>query len=475
MQDTKNDGILVNWVSIFLSKWRSELDESFIGRDALLDDFFEKTGSILYFTLIKGRESTSSVHSTKLRTNSSIGMLPTIFLFTGSKGSGKRYFIRELFSSFSKTNFNLKLASSGPVVFNISIDEYIDVSTSTIPSKNVHDLNDQLVYISEEGRHLRSLLRNGLKYPPVILVYFESSNIEQCYIYSNETYRTNTSDQYVILNLISRFVSAWHCEGIPIISFFTSDLDSCTYETNGDLILDPMYIMSSTRHGYRLFFEMNLSASSFQVNKISLFKFLIYRRYGINKSALDYLTKKICDLYSVSIGALSNQELEFIINDIDLIRIKDILSNDELDSVPYITMCGNFIAVVPNGVKPDFFSVFLYYLVSVIGKLDSSTKNAELGVRMPYCGENFAQCGTGLKGIIGCYDAVSKIKNLLLPCAITSPGPSDFQLPVVFDEALGVIVLGEKGCGKLVLGQANENKLYDRSLIFHVENMSLKY
>ncbi|KAH8583684.1 domain AAA [Cryptosporidium sp. chipmunk genotype I] len=458
----KHDGLHLGQISFFLSKWRLKLNESFTG-GPLIDDFFEKIGLIFYLFSLRRCESTfCTSNSNGMNIDPFIAKLPTVLLLTGNSGSGKRYFMRELLSSFSKTCHFTNSNLCDPVTFDVSIDKYIvDIRAKDRFNKSICDLENKLRLISKIGIRLRSSLCNGFYFPSAVLVCFGSVNSSNCLRRLSSHYYDDTSNQIVvILNLISKFIRIWDDEGIPIVSFFISDLDS-DKDDKPDKILnseitDIKYIF---KYGCGGFFEIDFSNFLFQVNKISLLRFLIYRRYGINVSALDYLMKKISGIHSETIMSLSNEELKFIVNEIDLVRIKDILNYDEQYVVPYTTSCGNFIAIVLNDVKPDFFSVFLYYFNSVIGKLDTSIGSTKYIVRSPSCFKGISSYKNGLMEIIGCREAISKVKNLLFPCILHSPKQSNFRLPIVFNEASGIIVFGDKGCGKSFLVKSISNSL----------------
>ncbi|OII74198.1 uncharacterized protein cubi_01042 [Cryptosporidium ubiquitum] len=436
----RHGGILFEQTSLFLSKWRLRLDKSFVG-GSLLDDFFEKIGSLFYFLSLKKCEQTFS-HSTMMEINLFVKSLPKIFLLTGSIGS-----------DLPKT-----------VTFNVSIDKYVfgaNPPASTCLNNGIRDLNNELAVISKMGRCLQSSLHNGPGLPPAILVSFGNVNAGQYYIKSNNGYDANALNQFaVLINLISRYIYIWDYEDIPVVSFFVSDVDSYVgKDSNMDSQLETINLKYILKRGYGMFFEMDFSSSLLKVDKTSLLRFLIRKRYGINEVALDYLLKEMIDMHSESIMALSNKELELVINEIDLIRIKDVLNDIELCNIPYTTSCGNFIALVPNGVKNDFFSVFLYYFNFVVGKLDKSIGYSRHEITYFSYNKGIGLCKGGLGDMIGCIKVISKIKNFLLPCILLYPEPSNFQLPVVFNEASGIIVSGGKGCGKSFLVTSIANSL----------------
>ncbi|CUV05111.1 unnamed protein product [Cryptosporidium hominis] len=461
----KYDEIPLRWISFFLFKWRLELDESFIG-GPLLDDFFEKIGSIFYLLLLKRYETTfCDIDTTEVDINLFIDRLPKVLILIGNSGSGKRYFARELLSSFSKICYFENSKSFNPVTFNILIDEYfIDTRTADCCDKKIYYLNNKLTSISKVGVRLRDSLCSGSFSPPAILVCFRSANPNKYYTGPNSNYYGDVSKQIVILNLISKFIRIWDDKNIPIVSFFISDIDPDDYGASNKILqsktLDIKYIF---KYGYGEFFEIDFRNSSLQIDKISLLRFLIYKRYDINEISLNYLMEKISSIHSKYIRALSNEELKFIVNEIDLARISDIL-NEELHDIPYTVSCGRFIAIVLNGVVPDFFNVFLHYFNFVIRRLNKSVSNSNCAICDLSCDRESGSCKNGLIQMIGFGEAIHKVKNLLLPC-ISCPEISNFQLPIVFNEASGIIVFGDKGCGKSFLVSSIADSL----------NYSIKY
>ncbi|KAJ1605744.1 putative transmembrane domain-containing protein [Cryptosporidium canis] len=416
------------------------------GRGSLLDVFFEDVGSIIYHILTKCLECDNNIiYSVDIKSKYITNKLPTTFLLTGNEGTGKRYFINEMFSSFSKTIYKSGESPQFSTTFNIPLYGYLD-NSSTL-SENLHKLNTQLMLISELGGRLKSLLHKGFVFPPLILVYFGNEN-ETRYSTGSRCHSHFERDRLIIYNLISRYTSSWYYEDVPIVSFFTSEQGSYMFNMYNSFELNSINMKHHLKHGYKLF-EIDLNRPSFRVDKISLLKFLIYKRYCINESALDYLIMKISDLHSVYIEPLSNQELNYIINDVDLFRINDILHCDEIGEIRYIASSANFVAVVPSGVEPDFFSVFLYYLQSVLLKFGSLI-DTESQLNAPNY-EYYSTKESEFDGIIGCNDIVSKINKHLIPCVMKKSEPNTSEPPIIFDSALGVIVFGDKGCAMMTI------------------------
>ncbi|KAJ1607358.1 putative transmembrane domain-containing protein [Cryptosporidium canis] len=444
MHKTEYNELHVDWISIFVSKWRLELETSLIGRSSLLDVFFEDIGSIIYHMLTQCLECDNNViYSVDIKSKYITSKLPTTFLLTGNEGTGKRYFINEVFSSFLKTIYKSGESPRFSTTFNIPLYGYLD-DGSTL-SENLHKLNIQLMLISELGGRLKRLLHEGFVFPPLILVYFGSEN-ETRYSAGSRCHSNFKRDRLIIYNLISRYTSSWYYEDVPIVSFFTSERGSYMFNMYSSFELNSINMKHHLKHGYKLFFEIDLNRPLFRVDKISLLKFLIYKRYCINESALDYLIMKISDLHSVYIEQLSNQELNYVINDIDLFRINDILYCDEIGEIRYIASSANFVAVVPSGVEPDFFSVFLHYLQSVLLKFGNLIDTGSQ-LNAPNC-EYYSAKESEFDGIIGCSDIVSKIKKHLIPCIMKKSEPKTSEPPIIFDNALGIIIFGDKGCGK---------------------------
>ncbi|KAK9173540.1 RNA recognition motif domain protein family protein [Cryptosporidium meleagridis] len=452
-------------LSGFQVSGRLKLDESFIG-GPLLDDFFEKIGSIFYL-IIKRHETTfCDVDTNGVDISLFIDRLPKVLILIGNSGSGKKYFVRKLLSSFSKICYFENSKFFDPVTFNILIDQYfIDARANDCFDKWIYYLNNKLTSISKIGMQLRDLLCSGSFSPPAILVCFRSANTDKYCTGPNSNYHSDASKQIVTFNLISKFIRIWDDKDIPIVSFFISDIDPDDYEVSNKILKSKtMDIKYMFKYVYGEFFEIDFRNSSFQIDKNSLLRFLICKKYYINEISLNYLMEKILSIHSKYIMTLSNEELKFIVNEIDLVRISDILNNG-LHDIPYTVSCGRFVAVAPNGVIPDFFNVFLHYFNFVIGRLNKSISNSNLAICDSSCDRESISCKNGLMQIIGFGEVIHKIKNLLLPCISPYPEILNFQLPIVFNEASGIIVFGDKGCGKSFLVSSISNSL----------NFSVKY
>ncbi|KAF7458603.1 Spermatogenesis-associated protein 5 [Cryptosporidium felis] len=441
MQDY--DGDLWKLISLFLSSWRLELEKSFVGNSSLLDVLFEKFGSTLFtLNLQKFEYQVFGFGKTSVRRFFD-SRSPTTFVIFGPSGFGKKYLLSELFSSFLKIGNCPQLQLCRFITSDICFSELIECCYANNCATAASRIEDQLIHLTEEGRRLK-VRYEKLSGFSLILVHFRNLGALMSLIGISCSKR-DLDDLYfsrLIMNLITKYTKIWFEEGIPIVSFVICDDGS--NDNPISFQYEPFWIEQLISENKSVC-KVDLNVFINQADKLTMFRHIINKRYGLQGNKIDNFMANISSYILNSMSSLSSEDFQLILDEVDLIYLNDMI-NKELNSLDYSNCCR--ISLDSVNYPPSFFESFPNHFETAVIRLNDK------GWFTKYLPERTVSVArAGLKNIIGCEDVIMRIENIIFPC-IYYTDLLDLEIPIVCDLAPGVVICGDRGCGKSYLANS---------------------
>ncbi|KAK6589214.1 hypothetical protein RS030_213447 [Cryptosporidium xiaoi] len=437
-------------LSIFLCQWKSEFEKTFIGRRALITDFFERLGSTLFILFSNiFRQNSSYETCFELCTFSGGKSLPQVFILFASDFSNN-YFVDELYNGYLRTGQPSYSSLNNLKVIDLRL--FIqDSNTFRDCTGSNNNLESELESLTIQARLLMKDLLCNHEFPMIITKF---TNID--YFISDAHSGSVDSKAHcginngqVVLHLLNEYIHKWHEEGLPIISFFLyyGNFDFSVHK-HGNIVDTSFNAKYLFKQWYKYTHQIFLDDPCYldEEQQVPLFKHLVRSKYNFSKETMDHLMNLLLNETIKKIRKLSNGNIVLLVDEIELTRVNDIINSDS-NGASFIVSSGNFVAIVNESntdLNISFFSVFLGYLTNSLEKINQASNNHNITSLLTTQRNIDGTCD--LDNVFGCADILNRVVEYTLPSLRVYSNSENTISTNLRSSLSGIAVSGYKGC-----------------------------